>query len=140
MRLLNKFFSLPKTHQKLLFKAFSLVVLIRIGLWIFPFKLIQKIVNFIPISSNQLKKYSKNDIVWAIETASNYVVGTKLCLVKSLAAQVLLIRNNYKSNIQFGVTKDVKEKLEAHAWVECDKKIVIGKTNDFSRYTPLIKS
>ena len=139
MRLLNKFFCLSKAKQKLLPKAFLLVTLVRVGLWIFPFQFIQRIVNFIPINSNQLKKHSTDDITWAIETASNYVPGSKVCLVKSLAAQVLLIRNNYASSIYFGVAKN-NDNVEAHTWVECDEKIVIGKTTDFSRYTPLIKS
>ena len=106
----------------------------------FSFHFIKNLVESISTNSNQKEKYSKDDIAWAIETASNYVIGAKLCLVKSFAAQILLAKNNYKSNIHFGVTVDSKKELEAHAWVECNEKIIVGKTNDFLRYTPLIKS
>jgi hypothetical protein len=53
-----------------------------------------------------------------------------------LAAQVLLSRQGRPAHLQIGVAKSQEGQLEAHAWVESQGWIVIGKLNDISRFTP----
>ena len=75
-------------------------------------------------------------IAWAIRVVSRYLPGTMNCLVQALAAQTMLARWGYASHLRIGVAKDEGGQLKAHAWVECEGKIVIGGVG-MSQYTAL---
>lgn len=51
-----------------------------------------------------------------------WVVG--LCLSKSLALYILLLRKNIKPSICFGQKKNAQGGLEAHAWLELDGAVI----------------
>jgi ABC-type molybdenum transport system ATPase subunit/photorepair protein PhrA len=55
---------------------------------------------------------------------------------RGLAGEVLLIRAGYSAQVRIGVAKDPAGKLEAHAWVESDGRVVIGD-HDLHRFTTL---
>jgi hypothetical protein len=79
---------------------------------------------------------SEEKIVRVIEVASRYIPCTT-CLYKALTAQALLKMHGYQSSLHIGVVKNDKGKLNAHAWVESNGKIIIGDLKDLSRYTAL---
>jgi hypothetical protein len=47
------------------------------------------------------------------------------CLAESLASKTLLARHGYTGALCIGVLKK-DGKLEAHAWLECEDKVLIG--------------
>ena len=49
------------------------------------------------------------------------------CLTQALATRTLLNLKGQKSHLKIGVDKDKKENFEAHAWIEKEGKIIIGK-------------
>jgi len=59
----------------------------------------------------------------AIERASKFVPDAT-CLTQSVAAQVLLARAGINSTLCFGARRSASGAFEAHAWVECDGKVV----------------
>lgn len=67
---------------------------------------------------------------------SRYVPAAS-CLTQALAMLVLLNRFGHSSELRIGVVKNDADRLKAHAWVECEGKIVIGSRMDLSRYTVL---
>jgi len=54
-----------------------------------------------------------------------------------LTAQHLLIWNSYPADFQIGVAKDANGKLEAHAWVTSQDKIIVGGERTINRFVSL---
>ena len=76
-------------------------------------------------------------MAWAMGVASRFVPRAT-CLAQGLAAQLLLSRQGYRARLYIGVAKDENERLEAHAWLEAQGRIVVGgKSVDLSRFAPL---
>jgi hypothetical protein len=48
-----------------------------------------------------------------------------------------MTRHGFSPQLRIGVAKGETGKLEAHAWIESQGKIVIGYLKDLSRFTPL---
>jgi len=64
-------------------------------------------------------------IARAVEVAS-HLVPRSTCLTKALAAHVLLRRVGHEGVLHIGVARDEAGKFEAHAWLECQGKVIIG--------------
>lgn len=63
----------------------------------------------------------------AAATAGSWVVDRRRpCLPVALATQILLARQGYRAILRIGVQQSEGE-LEAHAWVECAGRCVVGK-------------
>lgn len=74
-------------------------------------------------------------ILESIETASGFVPGAT-CLVKALAARVLLARHGYRTECRLGVARHSKtDKIYAHAWLEYQGAVVMG--GEVSQYQAL---
>jgi hypothetical protein len=70
--------------------------------------------------------YSVRQLTRAIVIASR-VIPNATCLTQALAAQRLLARYGYESNLRFGVAKTDDGKLKAHAWIERSGQVVLGR-------------
>jgi Transglutaminase-like superfamily len=139
MSRLRKFLRLPRRERWLLIKAALLLALIRIGLRLLPFKTLKQFldsVSRVPAGSHRANQFSSDRIVWAVISASRYVLVDKPCLTQALAVQLLLKRRGYPANLRIGVNRTAGKQLEAHAWVESGDRVVVGG-GDLSRYTPL---
>ncbi len=65
---------------------------------------------------------------------------TSTCLVKAMAAHKMLLKKNIPHTLHFGVQKDTRGKMKAHAWLSVANKIIIGgeesdKFKEISRVT-----
>jgi hypothetical protein len=69
---------------------------------------------------------SSEEICRAVEVAGRLVPGAT-CLVKAHVASAMLNRFGYASEIKIGVSKQSSD-LSAHAWLECDGRIVMGNS------------
>ena len=74
-------------------------------------------------------------IPWAIERSTSILPGTYTCLVRALAAEVLLIRRGYPATVQLGVDLS-DDDFEAHAWVESEGEVIVGDV-ERARFTRL---
>ena len=137
MRRLRKFLYLSLEDKILFFKAVVLVGAFRISLLIFPLKLVQQFVDSVTQKLSKPKTNPQEKISWCIKTVGNYLLGPESCLPVALAAKVLLKQNGYPATINIGVYKDNEIKLEAHAWVESEGKIIVGEAT-IKDYTPLL--
>lgn len=73
-------------------------------------------------------KWSAYQITNAVRRASRLVPGAT-CLPQACAAQYLLSAAGYPSTMRVGIKKLESGKMEAHAWVIWDKKILLGGTS-----------
>jgi hypothetical protein len=138
-----KYLQLPFGHQKLLFQALVVVGLIRIGLWILPFRKVTQILSVLTrrdvpdsLGKTIAPQDSDNKVAWRVKTVSR-LVPEATCLTQALATQMLLRRCGQGSDLRIGVAKGEGGKLEAHAWVELNGKVIIGKLPDLYRYVSI---
>ena len=123
MRRLRRFARLPWAEKSLLLRALLVVSSTRLGLWLLPIGAVRRIAL-----SDREKGNGANSIaelVWAVKAVSRYVPAAT-CLTQALALQWLLARSGHTSRIHLGARKDLKGKFQAHAWVECEERVVMG--------------
>lgn len=138
MKQLRKFLRLAPSDRQLLLSSFVLLSLVKLGLLLLPFGVLQRLLAGIGRSNAiAAKAPTKEAIVKAVERSSRYMLGGAKCLARALTARVLLSRWGYSSELHIGVAKGEGGKFEAHAWVESDGEIAIGHLGDLARYTPM---
>lgn len=139
MKRVRSFLQLSWRDKTILTIAFTLLGLVRLGLWLVPFQrlrlLLAKISN-ISFQNHEFKQVSIGKIIWAVETSSRYMPGVK-CLARALTTQVLMSQHGHFCELKIGVAKGEQGQLEAHAWIESQGKIIIGYLADISRFMPL---
>lgn len=134
MRQLHNFFQLSGRERYLLFISIFLLSIIRLCLWLLPFRTILKILK--KTRQNQ-PKISLSAIVWAVNVATKYTLGSAKCLARALTVQILMSHYGYSCELRMGVVKRETGILEAHAWIEYQGQVVIGGMNNLSEFVPL---
>ena len=66
------------------------------------------------------------ELLLAVDRASRVVPRGHNCLVRAITARRLLATHGFPSSLRFGVAKTPAGKLEGHAWLLCDGRIVVG--------------
>ena len=139
MERLRKFVHLTSSDRRLLVSTALLLGAIRLGLRLLPFRTLRRLVTKIaqaPVGLRLTDQPSVDRLVWAIRVASPYVPKAT-CLTQALATQLLLARHGHPpAHLRVGVVRGEKGRLEAHAWVESQGKVLVGG-GELSRYIPL---
>jgi transglutaminase superfamily protein len=133
MKKFAKFVRLSTTEQFLLLRTVILVAAIRVGLWLLPFRVVQRF-TFKAWEKKQTP-YSVEQFIWAVRATSR-CVPRATCLTQAIAAQILLSRAGYNPKVKIGVAKNDKKLFEAHAWLTLGDQVLIGGT-EVERYTAL---
>lgn len=137
MKRLRKFLRLSSSDRYLFVNTLFLLSFVRLGLWLLPFqKLRNLLANITSTSAVPNDAIPIHKIIWAVESASRYMPGVK-CLARALVTQMLLSQYGYPHDLRIGVAKGATGHLEAHAWVESQGKVVMGRLTNLSRYMPL---
>jgi Transglutaminase-like superfamily len=123
MRTFGRFIALPLKDQILLIRALFLVAAIRIALYLVPFRLLLRWTRRLPRHGRPTS--SADSLARAVGAVARFVPRAS-CLTQALAAQMLLSRAGHDSRLEIGVRKDPRERFEAHAWVVCGDRVVIG--------------
>lgn len=139
MRKIVRFARLPAADRRLLAAAAALLGATRVGLWLFPFGVVQRVAARLehqrhprPADPNAARR-----VVWAVDVASRFIPASQNCLNRALTAKVLLARHGLSTHLRIGVRRDSAGSLLAHAWVEAPEGILIGNMPDLSRYAQL---
>lgn|SRR5574341_1234140 len=143
MRRLHKFLLLPQSERRLLVKTALLLWAVRLGLWVVPFRALRlrlyRLSEAPPegVHNGTATGVSPERIAWAVAAASRYVPRAT-CLVQALAGRFLLEQHGHPATLRIGVARDDERgNFEAHAWLECRGRVVIGGTQS-ERYQPLL--
>lgn len=134
MQRVKRFLRLSGAERTLVLQAAFAIQSVRLALGFLSFERLQAWAcrwaghAKTPISSER--------IVWAVEAAARHIPAST-CLSKALAAQALLARHGYTSQLMIGVAKNEASRLDAHAWVRCQDEVLIGGPNT-GRYTALL--
>ncbi len=134
MQLLRKLFRRPRGERRLLLQVFMLVIGMRLGLDWLPFRHVRALVTFAGRPSRPPGSGPSIERVAAAVTIVSRYVPRATCLTQALAAELLLRRAGYPVYLRLGAARGPDERFEAHAWVECDGRVVIGGA--IERYSP----
>jgi hypothetical protein len=139
MRQLLKFLCLAAPDRKLLVKTALLLWVVRLGLWLLPFERLRRLL-FRKIQTGPrlrgVDQATVERIAQSVKVMSRYVPAAT-CLTRALVTLVLFERYGHPACLRIGVAKNREGKLEAHAWVESQGKIINGGHADLSRFTLL---
>lgn len=139
MKRILKFLRLPSTDRRLLIKSAFLLGVIRLGLSLLPLKTLLGLVRGVKherTGVSSADNISSDRIAWAVIVASRYVPFAT-CLTRAMVVQMLFAQEGYPAHLRIGVAKSEEDRLEAHAWVESQGRIVIGGLKDLSRFNLL---
>ena len=137
MSRLRKFLALPGSERTLLLKAAGREAWISAGLRLLPFSYWRPRMNDSApaLAAKRTTPLVPADrIAWAVSVAAGYVPGAT-CLVQALVARDLLRSAGYPARICLGVDTRAEDRFQAHAWVECEGRILLGGTE--AGYAPL---
>jgi hypothetical protein len=140
MRALHNFLRLPGSDRRLFVKVTLLLEAISLGMWLFSFPTLRRLLagfSHARTDPQRAQALPVGKVVWAVETASRHLPGSKTCLTQALAAQTLLVRDGHPATLRIGVVKGKEEQFQAHAWVESGGEAIIGG-QELERYTRLL--
>jgi len=135
MTSLARFLQLPAADRKLLVRAGALLLSVRLGLWLLPYRVVMLLALGAAAAGGRPACLRPERIAWAVATAARLGPGAT-CLPRALVAESLLRRMGYAATLHIGVTKGDNGTIEAHAWVEYLGKVVVGKAG-VERYAAL---
>ncbi len=139
MKKLFSFFSLPRQEKSLFAKAFFWVVVFRLGLWVVPYRKAKTWFRYDNLTESveaSLDWESIKKVSYIVRTCSRFVPAAS-CLTQALALRTLLSGMGQNSLLKFAVRRDEDGKFMAHAWVEIEGRIVIGKMRPHERFVAL---
>lgn len=117
--------------MKLMFLiAYMLMGLVRMCIFLLPFKLIAPIlgqknqVTPLEVKRENITKAAK--IGYIVNVSSRYTPWESKCLVRAITALLLLRLIRIPSTLYLGMGKDDSNKLIAHAWLRCGEHIITG--------------
>ncbi|MEZ5428764.1 MAG: lasso peptide biosynthesis B2 protein [Pyrinomonadaceae bacterium] len=129
MKKIYRFIFYPFGKKTLLIKSLILLWMIRVCLWVFPFKSLNKWLSYLYPATQSGEKTNWEiigNVSDSVRAVSKYVPYAS-CLTQALAVRTLLNLRGQDSNLRIGVDKDAAEDFSAHAWIEIDGRIIIGK-------------
>ena len=141
MSLPSRFFLLAPAQRSLLVKAALLLCAVQAVLLFFPIPFLRRLFSL--RRARRLRGSPDpgmpDRIAWAVAAASRFVPGSHRCLPRAMAAHLWLVRAGHPAVLRVGVAKPSEGKLLSHAWVECEGKVLMGKTTR-AVYTPVLVS
>lgn len=122
---------------RLVVEAVCLLGLIRVALPLLSFATLRRWLDRCAARRSTKVSATPPLIAWAVKAASRRVPVTQTCLTEALAADVMLRRRGYDSDLRLGVRKrhDHSQHLDGHAWVACGGDVVIGDVDDLAAYS-----
>lgn len=142
-RNLKKLFRLCWRQRRVLFYACLCLNLIRLALWLLPFKVVRQHITAVAAqweSHTCPNPVAVNSIVWSVTAAGCCTPGGAKCLAKALTTQLLLNRYGYTHQLHIGVAMGEAQMVEAHAWIEYEDRVIMGSLQDLSRFKSLSRT
>lgn len=136
----KKFARLNGAEKRLLCLSGFLTAGLRLFLRILPFRKTLEGVRRFAAGRRAAahRRLSSERITWAVRAAGRRLAAKdRPCLTQALVLFILFRRHGHPADLHIGVLKDDEGQLRAHAWVESDERVVIGRLPNLPSYTAL---
>lgn len=132
------FRALDAERRRLVLEAAVTLALVWVGLRAMPLGQLRRHLDAYSRRRPARAATSTAAIAWAVQAAGRRFPPGRACLVEALAADAMLRRRSYHSEVRLGVRKKTDGSfLDGHAWVECDGVVVVGGVDDLDTYGQL---
>jgi hypothetical protein len=125
-------------------EAAVVLPVVRLGLAVFPFGTLQKSLAWYARTFRGVAPASAPDpresVARAVNGDGRRVPEATTRLAQALTAQTLLVRRGLPAELRIGVRQagaGNAPRIEAHAWVECHGRVVVGDHAELAQYTRL---
>jgi hypothetical protein len=133
---LRSFTSFPPREQWFALRALGALALVRLALWLLPFRGVRVLVDRRAMSPLAPPDPAVARAVRrAVDRAARTIPGSG-CLAQALTAELLLRRGGQAVRVSIGVAPNGTP-LDAHAWVESAGVLVTGEREDLATYQTL---
>jgi hypothetical protein len=133
--LLIKFLGLPVADKVQLFRIFVVLLFVRIALSGIGYKRLRKLI---PPAGDVAPLKISVTLGRRVARLARLVPGAS-CLTQAIAAQIMLARLGYQSDMRVGVRQDAVAKIHAHAWLLSGGQVILGGgVAEFEAYAPLV--
>ena len=134
-----KLLALSWRERWLLVQAAMLLASASLALRLLPLNRVQQLLSPATTRHDHTGKEARPAIesIAAAVRHARPLVPQASCLPQALAGQQLLQRYGYRAELRLGAVRGKDGKVEAHAWVVCDGRVVVGNLPDLPLYTPL---
>ena len=134
-----KFLRLPRGDQWLVFRVALLLLVTRVGLGVFGYRRLRGVFAHFSMPPEQPWRPLEDvdRVVWVVGKVGERLLGDRRCLTDAMVTQLLLSRRGLQANIQIGVAFGADGKLEAHAWIEHEGRVLIGGSSGLEQYSRL---
>jgi hypothetical protein len=146
----RSFAALDGGRRRLAAEATLLLGLVRIGLRILSFPTLQRALDRCArwraagrsLSDRGSRPGDADEVAWAVSAVARRLPGPTTCLAEALAAVTMLRARGHAAEVRFGVERrETRTRaLAAHAWVECDGRVVVGVVHNLAGYAVLSAS
>lgn len=126
-RALLRFARLGGERRRWFLRAGFALIVTQLRLGLYGLRAVPRWNRFAAPSARPPAQASIDHVIRAIDSASRWLPGTT-CLVRGIAAALLLNRLGYPTTLMIGTAKTAENQLTAHAWVSVHGRIVIGAT------------
>jgi Transglutaminase-like superfamily len=131
MSKLRKTLALSASDWLLIVRAWMWFGAVEVGLRFLP---LQKLLRVIQRSARPFAKgegaphrANPERVARCVELAARLHVPNSTCLRKALVLYALLTRRGFDAQLLIGAAKATNGQLDAHAWLECQGKVLLGE-------------
>jgi hypothetical protein len=142
MSKLRKALALTASDWLLIAQAWTWLGAVEAGLSCLPLqkllRIIQRPRNAPTVSRElgELQLVIPERVAYCVGLATRLHWSDSTCLKRSLVLYALLARRGFDAQLLIGAARATKGQLDAHAWLECQGKVLLGETSP-GRYTTL---
>jgi hypothetical protein len=137
---LRRFYQLAWSDRRLFLEASIVSAIVWGGLRMVPFGTLRRALERYCVRAFRANPAPLPRILWAVQAAARRLPGGRTCLVEALSADVMLRRRGYLPSLHLGVRKqnDGVERLDGHAWLVFDNRVIVGAVEDLAGYTDMV--
>src|SRR4051794_32195211 len=111
----------------LLMQASSLVCLVRLALYVLPFKSVVDLCkSLLTTTRRPSTKVAAEHAAWAVDVTARALPLDATCLVTAIAAQILCHWYGHRTEVCVGGAQSAGTGFAAHAWLEKDGQVILG--------------
>lgn len=121
---------IPSDRRKLLYEAVLLLAWYKVILFVLPFRWIAprlgRTVEPLRAAVSADRVEAAKRIGWAVSLAARNLPWHSRCLVRAVAAKVMLQRRGLRSTLYLGVRRDDDREVSSHAWLRFGDVPLVG--------------
>ena len=136
MRTLSRFIALSRAERAVAIEASVVLTVVCTTFWILPFRLLARLLGGYAARFRRPCEAPAPRIAALVASVAGRFPAPVTCLAEALVAEAMLKRRGYAPVLRLGVRKP-NGTLDAHAWVECDGRVVLGGVRELDEYAVL---